>query len=657
MTLFRRLFCLLLAAMLLAGCGKPDKPPTTQATEAVVETVPETTAAPEYLPVMTADGKPLSLGCRDRYTEESLPTEDIVATFGDDTLTGKQLQVYYALTVASCKAGSEIPAPDFSVPLFAQRCEATQTPMSWEQYFLSRAMHTWQVTAALIQASHGLQPAEDPGFLPTQEQHELYLPEGLPVLADVYGDKEGYEMPAMHQQWLQELPDTLAALAQRFDCGSAAELAVRMGTDEASLLQVCDQLTRAYSYYVNLWELSQLKAEEAEGTPVSVDIRQLLLVPEEAQIAADGTVTASEASWQAAERRAQEEYDRWLNSYATIHHSEATFAAMANQISADASTAVDGGSLNGITKGQLIPVLDAWCFDPQRMVGDSAVLRSDYGVSIVYLSGIHSSASLQAEVSSLELRMQERLAPIVTMNSLMPDYSAVRLYDASSCPTLSDVLYPDVGHEQIDRFPAFFQQDYPYIPYGKYTMPIGGCGVTSLAMLATYMSDTLMTPTELAGIYGNEYATVAGTNGDMYTQVTPELGFYVDKTCFDWPTVAEAMAQGQSAISLQMNGPFTKGGHYLLLSTMKEDGTVVVRDPSITHYVKLSGFKTGSFDGGVVNSASGMYWIFQNKILTIPACSRCGNSRCYALQGDYICRRCTRALARRNDFTLTVLGQ
>lgn len=626
----KKIICIILTMMILAGCGR--EPAKTPATEEVLlpateQTLPE---EPVYTPVMTPDGKSASLGCKAVY-EEGNPSDAVVAAMGGASLTGKQLQAYYSLTVNAWKNAAAQPCPDFSVPLYAQSCPMGAVEMSWEQYFLSRALRTWQLSTGLIEASRSVQKADDPDYTPNMQQHEEHLPEGYPVYQTMYGDKDAYEMPSMHKQWIENLGSRIS---------------------EDTVLQAARTINEAYSYYDALWEQARRGLTHAQGA--NVDLRQCLLLPDGAQVGADGKATASEESWQAAMNRGQQLLSDWQARYATRRHAEATFAAMANQNSQDPGTAVDGGSLNGVAHGKLIDVLDAWCFDGNRQVGDYDCLRSEYGVILTYLCAVTTEQEQKEQTDRFDAAMLERLDNL-QMEPLQADYSAICLAPVEDGPGLDDVLYPDVGHERYSYVPTYFQQDYYTVPYGPYTMHINGCGVTSLAMLSTYMEDEFTSPGVMARAYG-EYSTVGGSNADMYVQVTPEHNFYFDQLVFDWNVARDALAQGKKVISLQSRGHFTTGGHFILLAGLSDDGRVIVRDPSLNHYEKLKGFAEDCFDEKLVYQGGGMYWIFQDKILTIPGCSRCGDGSCYAVKGDYLCRKCQVAEPRRESFCLQTSG-
>ena len=219
--------------------------------------------------------------------------------------------------------------------------------------------------------------------------------------------------------------------------------------------------------------------------------------------------------------------------------------------------------------------------------------------------------------------------------------------------TASDLLYPDVGHQRYPEAQLYLQQDYPTTMYGAYRIVTHGCGITTMAMLATYMSDTELTPPEMCRRYGG-YCYDHGTDGSLFVVAPAQMGFYLKKKTFEWREARDAMREGYVVVCVQTKGYWTRGGHYLLLEKMFDDDVIQVRDSNIYNYGKLEGHKTDRFDFSTVVPSGTAYWIFEKKIVTIPACARCGGTEEGApgalLTEDYLCEKCAAALARRGTY-------
>ena len=87
------------------------------------------------------------------------------------------------------------------------------------------------------------------------------------------------------------------------------------------------------------------------------------------------TITLSDESM------AQSIYNEWQNGGAT----ESLLITIMNEY----GSTQGGGTLHTIEQGEYIDEIDRWCFDAEREVGDSAIIKNDYGYTIIYISSIN----------------------------------------------------------------------------------------------------------------------------------------------------------------------------------------------------------------------------------------------------------------------------
>ena len=348
----------------------------------------------------------------------------------------------------------------------------------------------------------------------------------------------------------------------------------------------------------------------------------------------------------------------WEGEYLTTRSRDANFSRLANRNSADAGSAVNGGLYQSIRPGQLIAELNDWCFSPEREMGDCAIVRSPLGVHIVFFRSRSSCAEAEAQDGMLRRLAEEELESRRDASALKVDYSVAALWaePAAEAVLPVDTLYADVAHERFPEVMVYFQQDYVSTPYGASYIGVSGCGVSVLAMLATYMNDTIITPAMMAKQYSAFYREGLGTGGEVFIYAPEELGFFLDRPAYQIDEFAEALTNGQLVVDLQYPGYFTTTGHYILLSGYNpEDDTFQVRDSNIKNYKNLEGNKTDRFTRDQVKNASNCGYIMQKKITRIPACARCGGdfeetAPQRLLNGDYLCRKCTAAMLRRSIF-------
>ncbi len=651
---FVSLLALCLALVLLSGCG--SKP---------AETEPDASTAPviaEPAPTIPADGNPNDVTCKGSYTG----TPDagaLVAAIGTAKLTNAQLNAYYWAEVASYRQSGKSPAPDFTAPLDSQVCTADESVASWQQYFLRSALNTWHSARALmIQGEEVGLPVEE-AYQPNLDNYELYMKD-MPVTHLMYRYTKAFHPNTMHQAYLDSMPDTLEELASRKGYSSAGEMAqAAFGTTLEGLNAFADSYNRGYIYYTNLSYFIELDQEEldtyhtqwlrehpeADPDETAIDMRHILLLPE------GGVENATEEQWAACTEDAEKLMDKWRRK---TKRNEGSFADYAHLESQDTGSALDGGSYLHVTKGQLAPEIESWCFDPSRASGDITILRTQAGVHILYFSASHSLTRLKAEEDLMAQKQADLLTQARMDYPISVSYDAITLAEAQPEVSLNDILYPDLAHERFPEIPLYLQQDYPNTKYGKYWIRTNGCGITTMAMLASYMTDDELTPPEMCARYGG-YSHKNGTDGMLYIYEPPVMGFYLRQRTFDFKEAKQALDEGYVVINVQTKGYWTRGGHYIALEKVNEDGTIQVRDSNIFNYGNLPAHKEDGHKWSNVVANGHGFWVFENKITRIPNCCRCGDVSSVTgslLQENYLCRKCTPALLRRGSYLSAASG-
>ena len=659
----KRCLCLLLAVSLLLGtmygCGSKPPVPETETTASTTQPVqrePEGTIPP--------DGSPEDVTCKGSYTSEE-NGDAVVASVGAHTLTNRQLWAWYWAEAAAWRQAGEETAPDFDRPLDTQECPLDASVATWQQYFLQRALNAWHASQALVlQGEEEGLPSEE-AFKPDPEKYEKYMT-GMPATRYMYRYTQSYQPNTMHQAFLDDVPTMLETLAGERGYADASEMAREaFGTTQEALEEFTRLYNRGYMYFTSLSYYIQIPEEEIEayyaqhgsGTEAGsyADVHHILLVPESSgetgavSVAEDGTVTASEAAWEACMEKARAMLEKWQTG---DEPTEGNFADMAYRESQDPGTSLDGGAYRRIRQGQLLPVLDEWCFDQSRQPGDTVILRSQYGCHILYFTGSTPIGYAEAEDA---LKVQAMAELIRTAREKYPaqiDYSAIALPEADGTVSTGDLLYPDVAHERFPEIPLYLQQDYPGTMFGGFELRTNGCGITSMAMVASYLTDQELTPPMMCARYG-KYSFANGTDGMIFTKEPQTMGFYLKRRTFEPTEALEALKEGYIVISIQHKGYWTRGGHYIVLEKVNEDGTVQVRDSNIFNYSRVRAHKEDRHKWENVVSSTGGFWIFEYKIKRIPACSRCGDPEgvtASLLVQDYCCEKCRPALLRRNTY-------
>lgn len=221
-----------------------------------------------------------------------------------------------------------------------------------------------------------------------------------------------------------------------------------------------------------------------------------------------------------------------------------------------------------------------------------------------------SSALTQAkkgpvETSPTKAKSGDITPQLVTTEAEMPDDIVWQYEHSCSCDDqLDKVVYHEV--------PQYYQEDYPDIRYGKNTVAESGCGVTCIAMVASYLLDCEYKPDELAAQYG-----LSGTSHvDRLELMISALGMPLESKVYEWPEIIPALENGQVVIALvDEDSVLTGGQHFIVCTGVTEDGTILVKDPSYQNYEKFrytKEFENGFDIGNVLFGFQGG-WIFEKK--------------------------------------------
>lgn len=404
----------MLVAMILSGIDGDlfkgeEIVPSEEATSGVVEeTVPEGTIPP--------DGNPEDVTCKGSYTvsdadiEASMDT--VVAVVGDKELTLGQLQVYYWECVYSFDsqwgANAALVGLDLSRPMDTQLCEIGDVSMTWQQYFLDYALNTWH-------------------------QHQAMALEGA---------ENGYVLEDVYQAELDGLSEQLEEMVAYYNFADVEEL-IRDYIGPGCTADDYAQYMRTYfegfgylEHFGSTLEITDADVEafylENEGTYADngitkeagkvVDVRHILLMPENGTTGADGYPAYSDEDWAACEAEVQKIYDEWMAG----DKSEESFANFAMQYSQDGN-ASQGGIYEDVTQGYMVETFDSWCFDESRQPGDHGLVKTQYGYHIMYFVGSDDIWYATAKADLIAYKQDAVIPASMEKFPMTVDYSAVKL--------------------------------------------------------------------------------------------------------------------------------------------------------------------------------------------------------------------------------------
>ena len=182
--------------------------------------------------------------------------------------------------------------------------------------------------------------------------------------------------------------------------------------------------------------------------------------------------------------------------------------------------------------------------------------------------------------------------------------------DVTSAPKSGRPSLELANQEQKEfvSIPLYYQTDYPDVLYGAGTIETSGCGITSIAMVASYLTGYAYMPDELAYYFGGR----AENNITRLECAAETLGIPYERP-ENWHYTYAALQQGKCAIVLVASpSEFTDGQHFIVLTGLTEDGKILVNDPYEPNYTKWNlkdGFANGFTEGQIMQGYQGA-WVF-----------------------------------------------
>lgn len=118
-------------------------------------------------------------------------------------------------------------------------------------------------------------------------------------------------------------------------------------------------------------------------------------------------------------------------------------------------------------------------------------------------------------------------------------------------------------------------------PYGNGTIKSSGCALVCLAMVTSYLQDNITTPLDIVEFTGNKYyQSGAGSTWSIFPAVASHYGFNCTNLGKGSNAIINALESGHPVIASMGPGTFTKGGHFIVLKGITEDGRILVNDPN-----------------------------------------------------------------------------
>lgn len=181
-----------------------------------------------------------------------------------------------------------------------------------------------------------------------------------------------------------------------------------------------------------------------------------------------------------------------------------------------------------------------------------------------------------------------------------------------------DIFFPNIEEEKtkteekVRVMPLYDQTDYAHVKYSTGTIASSGCGITCLAMVASYFTGEEWTPDECAAL-GNKVEGHQVDNVGRMLTAADKIGLtYEQKTTKD---LMPALQNGDIVIAL-----VNSSGHFVVLKGLTEDGKVLVNDPYGPWQDEkdqtgqtLTFSEWGYIQQNDINLTSGRIWVFDGE--------------------------------------------
>ena len=190
-----------------------------------------------------------------------------------------------------------------------------------------------------------------------------------------------------------------------------------------------------------------------------------------------------------------------------------------------------------------------------------------------------------------------------------PQEAAQTVPETAPAETVPEETAPEETERvHFDTVPNYYETDYPDIRFGSGSFADYGSGVTSVAMVASYLTGYEYRPDQLAAWFSN----YIGNQIQILEYISDELQLPWERA-ENFHVALQALRDGKIVIALMdSDSVFTTGQHFIVLTGVNEAGKIWVNDPNRNNYELWnlkSAFQEGFREGDILCGYSGA-WIY-----------------------------------------------
>ena len=218
------------------------------------------------------------------------------------------------------------------------------------------------------------------------------------------------------------------------------------------------------------------------------------------------------------------------------------------------------------------------------------------------------------EDNNQEIDAQPIIDIIQNCKELVQDYQGNAASRLTGLPStelyLAKYFDPNLKYNEGGLpIPYYNQGDYGYVRLGSSNIASSGCGFTSCAMVASFLTRTAITPEDMAEWSQGYYVSGAGMSWDLPAATAEHYGLGTVTRTTSKEKMYQALKEGKAVMSSQSKGLFTRGGHLIVLRGIDENGNILVNDPNGNNaYGK--GYNERAFTIDEIDEANAQYFIF-----------------------------------------------
>lgn len=186
-------------------------------------------------------------------------------------------------------------------------------------------------------------------------------------------------------------------------------------------------------------------------------------------------------------------------------------------------------------------------------------------------------------MDKLGMDEQQRMWAEVIYNTICDaEYSAPNgSMDNTADMDFSDVVFTGRGNSKDVVYFSQYDPRWGNLMYGQTNTIAGaGCGPTSLAICVSTLTDTVVTPPEVC-----DWSVKTGhrcEGSGSYHSLIPDGAAHYNVPCRgigqSGTELVKALQDGKLVIAIMSAGHFTRGGHFIVLRGITDDGKILVAD-------------------------------------------------------------------------------